>query len=98
LDGNDLGIGAKIGVGSEDLPSASHRDTADQEINCGPSDASAPAFVAPVRGLFEILGAESFVLKCSQLVAQSFELSRLSDTGQQLLADWSNEPGETVLK
>jgi hypothetical protein len=97
LDGNDLGVGAKVGVGSEDLPSACQCDTADQEINSGSRDASAPAFVAPVRGLFEILGAESLVLKCSQLVAQSFELRGLSDTGQQLLTDWSNEPGEPIL-
>jgi hypothetical protein len=79
------------------MPSASHCDTADQEIDSGSSNASTPALVAPVGGLFEVLGAESLVRKCSQLVAQFFELRRLSDTGEQLLADWPNEPGETVL-
>jgi hypothetical protein len=64
LNGNDLGIGAKVGVGGEDLPSAGNCDTADEEINSGSRDASTPAFV-PVRGLFKVLRDESFIMKGS---------------------------------
>jgi hypothetical protein len=97
LDGNDLGVGAKVGVGGEDLPPAGNCDAADQEINPGAADASPPARITPVRGLFEILSGERFILKGPQLIAQSFELSRLSDSRQQLLANWPNEPSATVL-
>lgn len=67
------------------------------KIDTRADDTSAPAFVAPVRGLFEILSGESFILKGSELLAQSFELSRLSDSREQLLTNRSDEPRQTIL-
>jgi hypothetical protein len=67
LDGNDLGVSAKVGVGGENLPSARNCDTADQEINARSSNTLASAFVAPMRGSFEILSGESFILKARDL-------------------------------
>jgi hypothetical protein len=97
LDRDHLGVSAKVGVGCENLPAASKCDAADQEINSRSGDTSAPAFITPVGGLFEILGGESLILKSPQLIAQSFELCRLSDAREQLLPNWANEPRSPVL-
>jgi hypothetical protein len=71
MNWDHLGVGAKVAIASEDLPSTSDCHSADQKIDTGSSNASAPAFVAPVRGPFEILGAQSFIPKSAQLIAQS---------------------------
>jgi hypothetical protein len=65
VDWNHLGVGAKVGVASKDLPSASNRNTADQEIDSRSYNASTATFVAPVRGLFEIVRGENLVGKGS---------------------------------
>jgi hypothetical protein len=97
LDWNKLGVGTKVAVASEHLPPASYCDSADQEVNSGSGNASTAAFVAPVRRLFEISSRESLIPKGSQLIAYSFKLRRLSNAGEQLLADRSDEPSETIL-
>jgi hypothetical protein len=97
LDWNHFGVGAKVGIGSEDLPPANHRNTADQEINSRSNNASTAAFVAPVRRPFIIPSGQSFIRKSSQLLTQLFELRSLSNTGKQLLTNWPDKPRATVL-
>jgi hypothetical protein len=76
---NGLGEDAKVGVAGKDLPSASDRNAADQEIDSRTSDAPAAAFVAPARGLFVVTGIEEFIGKGPQSITHSLGLRGLSD-------------------
>jgi hypothetical protein len=92
LDWNGLGVDAKIGVAGKDLPSASDRNAADQEIDSRSRNAPTAAFVAPARGLFVITRGKNFIGKGSQFVAQSLELRGLSEPREQFLTDRPNDP------
>ncbi len=77
LDGNYFGVASKVGVRGEDLPSARDGHSTDQEIDSRSSNASAAAFIVPVRCLFVIPGGQSFIREGSQSIAQ---LSNCADS------------------
>jgi hypothetical protein len=79
VDWNGLGVDAKVGVARKDLPSASDRNAADQEIDARTRNASTAAFVTPARGLFVVTWVKEFIRKGPQSIAHSLELRGLSD-------------------
>jgi hypothetical protein len=97
LDRNNLGVGAEVGIRREDLPSASNRDCANQEIIRGSCHASSTALVTPMRRLFVVSSGESFIRKCPQTVAQAFELPGFPYAGEQFLSNRSDEPRAAIL-
>jgi hypothetical protein len=69
LDGNQPFVRAKVSIAREDLPSASDRDGAYQEIRARTGDAVPPAVVAPVRGVLEVFDGKRLIAEGSQLIA-----------------------------
>jgi len=86
LDWNHLGVGAKVGIGGEDLPPTSQRNTADQEINSRSKNAATTAFIAPVRRLF-IISSRQIIRKGSQLLDAVFRIAQSLECRKAVLGE-----------
>jgi len=70
---------------------------ANQHVHWRARDAGLATFITGARGFFVIFDGQHSIREVSQVIAQAAELSGLTQTGEQFLADRTEKLSSTIV-
>lgn len=97
LQGNYLCVTSEVVIDGKDFPIAPEGDGADENVDCGCSNATRPAQIVDVRSLFVIADLQRCFIEGTQMVSEFSKDFFVADTRKQFLTDWTDELGATIL-